>query len=77
MQGKGKQRDNSSPFNVIEQMKRKNLNISMWESLAIPRQRDPLQVAMENWSTSNQSPNQQEKILTNAAHPEGNHGRQQ
>ncbi|KAH9288767.1 hypothetical protein KI387_032884, partial [Taxus chinensis] len=28
MQGKGKQRDNSSPFNIIEQMKRTNVNIS-------------------------------------------------
>ncbi|KAH9317564.1 hypothetical protein KI387_019333, partial [Taxus chinensis] len=58
-------------------MKKPNVNISMWDSLAIPRQRDLLQTVMANSSISNQPPNQQEKVLTNVAQPEGIHGGQQ
>ncbi|KAH9290806.1 hypothetical protein KI387_034923, partial [Taxus chinensis] len=77
VQAKGQQRDASSPFNIIDQMKKTNVNISMWESLSIPGQRDLLQAAMKDWSTSNQQVQMQEKVLTNAAQPEGNHGGQQ
>lgn len=35
------------PFNIVEQMKRDNLNVSMWEALAIPSQRDLLQEALK------------------------------
>ncbi|KAH9322563.1 hypothetical protein KI387_017202, partial [Taxus chinensis] len=58
-------------------MKNTNVNISMWESLSIPSQRDLLQATMKDWSTSNQQVQMQEKVLTNAAQPEGNHGGQQ
>ncbi|KAH9293824.1 hypothetical protein KI387_040972, partial [Taxus chinensis] len=58
-------------------MKKTNVNISMWESLSIPGQRDLLQAAMKDWPTSNQQVQMQEKVLTNAAQPEGNHGGQQ
>ncbi|KAH9323850.1 hypothetical protein KI387_018489, partial [Taxus chinensis] len=51
-----------------------NVNISMWESLSIPGQRDFLQAAMKDWSTSNQQVQMQEKVLTNVALPTGNHG---
>ncbi|KAH9296663.1 hypothetical protein KI387_044243 [Taxus chinensis] len=78
VQAKGQQRDVSSAFNIIDQMKKTHANISMWESLSILRQRDLLQVAMKNWSTSNQaSPYGHEKVLTNVAQLEGNHGGQQ
>ncbi|KAH9307205.1 hypothetical protein KI387_044420, partial [Taxus chinensis] len=52
----------------------KNVNISMWESLSILGQRDLLQAAMKDWSTSNQQVQMQEKVLTNDAQPEGIHG---
>ncbi|KAH9308710.1 hypothetical protein KI387_036621, partial [Taxus chinensis] len=58
-------------------MKKKNINISMWESLSILGQRDLLQAAMKDWSTSNQKVQMQGKVLTNAAQLEGNHGGQQ
>ncbi|KAH9293154.1 hypothetical protein KI387_041645, partial [Taxus chinensis] len=77
VQAKGQQRDPSSPFSIIDQMKKTNVNISMWESLSIPGQRDLLQAAMKDWPTSNQQVQMQEKVLTNAAQPEGNHGGQQ
>ncbi|KAH9299879.1 hypothetical protein KI387_044102 [Taxus chinensis] len=77
VQTKGQKKDTSSPFSIIEQMKKTNINISMWESLSIPGQRDLLQATMKDWSTSNQQVQMQEKILTNAAQPKGNHGRQQ
>ncbi|KAH9321405.1 hypothetical protein KI387_016044 [Taxus chinensis] len=64
---KGHQKDNSSPFNIIDQMKKTNVNISMWESLSIPGQRDLLQATMNNWLTSNQQAHMQEKVLRNAA----------
>ncbi|KAH9301081.1 hypothetical protein KI387_012664, partial [Taxus chinensis] len=51
-----------------------NVNISMWESLSIPGQRDLLQAAVKDWSTSNQQVQMQEKVLTNVAQQEGNHG---
>ncbi|KAH9306842.1 hypothetical protein KI387_011246, partial [Taxus chinensis] len=54
-----------------------NVNISMWESLSIIGQRDLLQAAMKDWPTSNQQVQMQEKVLTNAAQLEGNHGGQQ
>ncbi|KAH9306943.1 hypothetical protein KI387_011347, partial [Taxus chinensis] len=54
-----------------------NVNISMWESLSIPGQRDLLQAAMKDWPTSNQQVQMQEKVLTNVAQPERNHGGQQ
>ena len=74
---KGQQRDLSSPFSIIDQMKKTHVNISMWESLSIPGQRDILQAAMKNWSTSNQQAHTQEKVLTNVYQPEGNHRGQQ
>ncbi|KAH9299878.1 hypothetical protein KI387_044101, partial [Taxus chinensis] len=58
-------------------MKKTNVNISMWESLSILGQRDLLQAAMKDWKTLNQQVQMQEKVLTNAAQPEGNHGGQQ
>ncbi|KAH9310893.1 hypothetical protein KI387_025928, partial [Taxus chinensis] len=58
-------------------MKKTNVNISMWESLSIPGQRDLLQAAMKDWPTSNQQVQRQDKVLTNAAQPESNHGAQQ
>ncbi|KAH9287466.1 hypothetical protein KI387_031583, partial [Taxus chinensis] len=77
VQAKGQKRDLSSPFSIIDQMKKTNVNISMWEYLSIPGQRDLLQAAMKNWSTSNQQVHMQEKVLTNVSQPEGNHGGQQ
>ncbi|KAH9293192.1 hypothetical protein KI387_041604, partial [Taxus chinensis] len=77
VQARGQQRDASSPFNIIDQMKKTNVNISMWESLSIPGQRDFLQVAMKDWPISNQRVQMQDKVLTNAAQPEGNHGGKQ
>ncbi|KAH9294553.1 hypothetical protein KI387_040245, partial [Taxus chinensis] len=67
VQIKGQQRDPSSPFSIIDQMKKTNVNISMWESLSIPGQRDFLQAAMKDWPTSNQQVQRQDKVLTNAA----------
>ncbi|KAH9327817.1 hypothetical protein KI387_043751 [Taxus chinensis] len=75
VQTKGQQRDPSSPFSIIDQMKKTNVNISMWESLSIPGQRDLLQAAMKDWLASNQQ--MKEKVLTNAAQSEGNHGGKQ
>lgn len=49
----------------------------MWELLAILGQGDLLQAAMADWLASNQPPNEQEKVLTNAAQPKGNHGGKQ
>ncbi|KAH9296175.1 hypothetical protein KI387_039763, partial [Taxus chinensis] len=40
-------------------------------------QRDLLQAAMKDWPTSNQQVQMQDKVLTNAAQPEGSHGGQQ
>ncbi|KAH9308552.1 hypothetical protein KI387_036463, partial [Taxus chinensis] len=77
VQARGKKRYVSSPFNIIEQMKKTIVNISMWESVSIPGQRDLLQSAMNNWSTSNQQGHMQEKVLTNVTQPEGNIGGQQ
>ncbi|KAH9304283.1 hypothetical protein KI387_008687, partial [Taxus chinensis] len=54
-----------------------NVNISMWESLSIPGQRDLLQATMKDWKTLNQQVQMQDKVLTNAAQPEGSHGGQQ
>ncbi|KAH9324260.1 hypothetical protein KI387_004438, partial [Taxus chinensis] len=72
--GKGQKKDNS--FKIIEQMKKKNVNISMWDSLSILGQIYLLHTTMANWSSSNQPPNQQEKVFTNTVRPEGNHREQ-
>ncbi|KAH9299889.1 hypothetical protein KI387_044112 [Taxus chinensis] len=58
-------------------MKKTNANISMWESLSIPGQRDLLQATMKDWSNSNQQVQMKEKVLTNVSQTEGNHRGQQ
>ncbi len=35
------------PFNIVDSMKKLNMNMSVWDRLAIPGQRDMLQVALE------------------------------
>lgn len=36
------------PFSIVQQMKKGSLNISMWDALSIPSQRDLLQEAIKD-----------------------------
>ncbi|KAH9296645.1 hypothetical protein KI387_040233, partial [Taxus chinensis] len=37
------------PFNIVDQMKKTNINVTMWDALTIPSQRDLLHEALANF----------------------------
>lgn len=58
------------PFNVLENMKKVNVSMSVWDSLSIPGEKDLMQAALFDLSISNEPSKEQSKVvLTNKPQP--------
>lgn len=61
------QKVSTSSFNILDQLKKMHVSVSMWDSLALPRQKYLLKNALSNISLSQELPNEKPKVVLSNA----------